>query len=136
MDLKANCIWKEGFKADIDNGRGHNVKIDLPEHQGGTNSAPTALELTVMSFAGCVVTIFALLAKKMQVDFKSLLCEVSAQKPDGAGTVTNCDIMVKINSEANDEKIKLCLDKTVKICPVGVIFERAGITVKANLERV
>jgi len=136
MQMKSTCTWKEGFKADIDNGRGHSVSIDLPEDKGGANSAPMALELTVMSLAGCIVTIFALLAKKMRIEFSALSCEIIAERPQGAATITACTAKVKINSPADDDALKLCLEKTEKLCPVGVIFEKASISVKAEIERV
>lgn len=136
MQLKSNCVWQEGFKAEIDNGRGHSVSIDLPENKGGTNSAAMALELMVMSFAGCIVTIFALLAKKMQIEFNKLSCEVSAERPDDAATITECHAIVKISSASDETKLIQCLKKTEKICPVGVIFDKAGIVIKIILERI
>jgi putative redox protein len=133
MNLKSTCVWKENFKADIDNQRGHTVAIDLPEDKGGNNSAAMALELTVMSLAGCIVTIFTLLAKKMKIDFSALSCDIDAEKPEGTPSIAQCNAKVKIKSASEPEKIKLCLEKAVKICPVGVIFEKAGIKVTYTL---
>lgn len=136
MNLKAKCVWQEGFKSCIDNTRGHSVNIDLPENKGGNDSGPMALELTVMSLGGCIVTIFALLARKMKIDFTSLSCEVQALIPDKSPTITKCDAKVKIKSDADTEKIELCIEKTKKICPVGVIFENANIEVETTLEKL
>ncbi len=46
----------------VDDGRAHSVCLDLPPELG-TDMGPTALELGVMSYAGCFATIFALMAK-------------------------------------------------------------------------
>jgi uncharacterized OsmC-like protein len=47
---------------------------------------PTALELGVMSFAGCFATIFSLTAKKMRIPLKDLEVELGAQKSEETGT--------------------------------------------------
>ena len=53
----------------LDDGRGHETICDLPSDE---NIGPTALELSVMSFAGCIVTIFKIIAEKRRVKFDSL----------------------------------------------------------------
>jgi len=53
----------EEFRISVDNGRFHCVCLDLPPELG-TDKGPTALELGVMSFAGCISQIFYLMSKK------------------------------------------------------------------------
>ncbi|MDK2463414.1 MAG: osmotically inducible protein C, partial [Candidatus Korarchaeota archaeon] len=61
--MRARSKLVEGFRSVIDDGRGHSVVTDLPKDMGGTDTAPTALELAVMALAGCITTIFAMVAK-------------------------------------------------------------------------
>ena len=64
IDSKAKVI--EDFRIAIDDGRAHTVCVDLPSEME-TDRGPTAFELGVMSFAGCVATIFVLMAKKARL---------------------------------------------------------------------
>ena len=59
--MKSRAKWVENSKNYVDDGRGHGTVLDLPS---GDDTGPTALELSVMSYAGCIVTIFKLVAEK------------------------------------------------------------------------
>jgi uncharacterized OsmC-like protein len=49
---------------------------------------PTALELGVMSYAGCFTTIFAFTAKRMRIPLKDLEVKLEAVESDEAETIT------------------------------------------------
>lgn len=123
--MKATTNWIKGFESVIDDNNGHSYTIDLPEKAGGENLGATALDMCVMSLSGCVVTIFALIAKKMRFEFSELKVDVDAQK--GSKTIENSDVTLYIKSDASDSKIEQCLDMTMKTCPVGVLFDQAGV---------
>ncbi|MEM2911654.1 MAG: hypothetical protein QW146_04030 [Candidatus Bathyarchaeia archaeon] len=52
-------------------GRAHSECLDLPPELG-TGMEPITLKLCIMSYAGCLATIFALMAKKMRVPLKDM----------------------------------------------------------------
>ncbi|MHA1367288.1 MAG: OsmC family protein [Candidatus Heimdallarchaeota archaeon] len=58
----------KNFQGVVDNGRTHTVVVDLPKNIEGEDLGPTALELAVMAYSGCIGTIFAKIAKKMRLD--------------------------------------------------------------------
>ncbi len=127
--MKSTAIWTKDYQSVIDNGRNHSLVIDLPEAKGGENAGPTALELTVMGLAGCINTIFALMAEKMRIKFSALKIEIYAEQEQGASTITDVDCVLFITSDAPEEKIERCLEQTIKVCPVGNIFQQAGIEI-------
>jgi uncharacterized OsmC-like protein len=131
MQAKAELI--NGFKSKINNGRGHEVIADLPESLKGTDQGATALELTVMSLAGCISTIFAMVAGNSGVQFANLEVEVTADKPKDQKTIVSASAKVKIKSDAPQAKLERILEKTMGICPVGLIFEKAGINIETEL---
>jgi|Deesub1362B_J571_1020462.scaffolds.fasta_scaffold35761_2 putative redox protein len=136
MLLKARAIIFEGFKAAIDNGRTHSLVTDLPPNLGGEDRGPTALELAVMGLAGCVTTIYALTARKMKLNVEYIEAEVEAEKPDTEPTITKAKAVVKIKSPEPQEKLEKAFKTTLKICPVGIIFEKAGIEIDWKLLRI
>ncbi len=99
----------------------------------GTDRGPTALELGVMSFAGCVATIFVLMAKKTRVEISGLEINMKAEKPEGAKTVTKADYEVVAKSSESEDKLRRVFDLTRANCPVGLLFEQAGVEVSYRL---
>jgi len=123
----------EDFRIDVDDGRAHGVCLDL-QPDLGTDMGPSALELCVMSYAGCVATIFALVAKNGQVTVQGLEVSVEAVKPVEDGTITeiSCDVSAKTNAPEN--KVQRIFNSTIKTCPVGRIFDKAGIKTNCKLK--
>ncbi|HKM76050.1 MAG TPA: OsmC family protein [Candidatus Bathyarchaeia archaeon] len=125
--MKANAVWVEGYKSIVDNGRGHTVTVDLTLDQGGKDAGPTALELAVMALAGCATTIFKIIATKRKFNYESLQIELNAEKPKDASTVTEVKGHVEIITAGTEQEVRTILKSTFSTCPVGVIFEKAGI---------
>jgi uncharacterized OsmC-like protein len=67
--MKSTVKWIQNLQSVVDNGRGHQVLIDMPEAKNGDNQGATALELATMSLAGCVATIFSVVAVKMRIKY-------------------------------------------------------------------
>lgn len=131
--MKSTVTWKKNFQFVIDDHRGHQVAIDLPESSNGDNQGPTALELAAMGLSGCIGTIFATVAVKMRIQYTQMEVELDAVKEGGAPTITKADYIFRIKTEEPLEKIEKCLQYTMKTCPVGVIFEQAGIPVNGKI---
>ncbi len=134
--MKATTVWKEGMSSVMSNNRGHEIRIDLPEAKGGKDLGATAIEVCLMSYTGCATTIFNMIAQKMRIHIDALTVDATAHnKSEGFG-FTDVEIVVKLSSDASDEKIQKCLEQTLKTCPVGVIFHQAGINTSYTVERI
>ena len=127
--MKSKSIWTQQFQSVVNNGRNHSVVIDLPEEKGGSNNGATALELCVMSFSGCLGTIFAMVANKMRINIEKLEVDVNAEQKNNAPTVTDIFYTLSVKSDADAEKIEKCLELTENTCPVGVLFKQAGVNI-------
>jgi len=132
--MKSKSLWTRQFQSVADNGRNHSLVIDLPEAKGGINSGPTALELCVMSFSGCVGTIFAMVAEKMRLSFSKMEVDVNAEQKNDAPTITNIHFILSIQTTHEKEKIEKCLEHTLKTCPVGVLFKQAGVEITNEIK--
>jgi len=131
--MKSTSLWTRQFQSVVDNGRNHSFVIDLPDSKGGINSGPTALELCVMSFSGCVGTIFAMVAQKMHITFEKMEVDVDAQQKDGAATITDVHFTLKIKTIFDTGKVEKCIEHTMNTCPVGVLFRQAGVNITHNI---
>ncbi|MEM1539474.1 MAG: OsmC family protein [Candidatus Bathyarchaeia archaeon] len=132
--LHSSAKLVKDFRIAVDNGRFHSVCVDLPPELG-TDKGPTALELCVMSYAGCFATIFALMAKKTRVVLKDLEVELEAIKSDEVGTVTEASFNITVKTDASEEMVQRLFKLTVENCPVGKLFERANVKISYNLKK-
>jgi uncharacterized OsmC-like protein len=125
------------YRIDVDDGRGHAICLDLEESSGGTNMGPSALELALMSLAGCYATIFMLTANKMRMAIKDLEVKTEAIKSERVGTITEARLEVRVKTDAPKDRMDRLHVLTVKGCPVGKLFEKAGVktTYNVNIEK-
>jgi putative redox protein len=122
-------VWKGGFETLLEDDRGHTVTVDLPADEGGRNAGTSALELGVLSLAGCISTIFALVARKRRLSFTGLTVSLTADRPAGAPTIQRVHGRLEVETKASKEEVETVLRLTLKTCPVGVLFEQAHIPV-------
>lgn len=132
--MKSNSTLHKGtYQSIVDNGRHHSVVTDLSPDEGGKDFGPSALEMTVMSLAGCISTIWAIIAANSKVAYRDITVDVDAEKPDGEKTITTAKAVVTVHSDDDQNKLERCLDKTMKTCPVGLLFEKAGVEIETEL---
>lgn len=130
--LYANAKMVKDLRIAVDDGRTHSVCLDLPPELG-TDMGPTALELGVMSYAGCLATIFILTAKKMRIQLKDLEVKMEAVKSEEEGTITEASFDVLVKADVPEDRIQRILKLTLKNCPVGKLFEKAGVKASYSL---
>lgn len=132
--LNTTAKLVKNYRIDVDDGRAHAICLDLEEDSGGTNMGPSALELALMSFAGCYATIFMLTANKMRCTIKDLEIKGEAVKTEAAGTITEAKFEVAIETEMPKDRVDRLYELTVKGCPVGKLFEKAGVKITYNIK--
>lgn len=132
--LYGNARLVKDFRIDVDDGRSHAVCLDLPRDDDGTDMGTSALELALMSFAGCYATIFALTAKKMRIALKDLEIKTQAIKTAEAGTITETNFEITVSADVREDRIQRIHELTKQSCPVGKIFDKAGVKTTYKLE--
>ena len=130
--MKARSTWISKYRSVLDNGRGHSVVVDLPPSDGGEDTGATALELAVMALAGCVTTIFKKVAEKRKLEYAGLEVEIEAEK--GEKTIERCRARLTIKTNASKEEVEKTLRLTENICPVGILFEQAGVKTEWEIQ--
>ncbi|MEF8796349.1 MAG: OsmC family protein [Salinivenus sp.] len=119
------------FQSVVDNGRQHGLVLDLPPGQDGEDLGPTALELTGMSLAGCISTIWAKVAENSGVSYRKIEVEMTLEKGDT--TISDSEALVRVDSNEDLDKLERILEKTMHVCPVGHLFEQAGVDTDTTL---
>ena len=94
---------------------------------------PTALALAVMSFAGCYASIFALTARKMRIQLKDLEVRIEAVKSEEMGTISSAHLDINVKTDAPNDRVERLHQLTLRNCPVGKLFEKAGVKTEYRL---
>ncbi len=133
--LYARARIIHNFEIALDNGRSHGQIVDQPS-ETSQGLGPTPLELCVMSHAGCYATICALTAKKMRLPLKGCDVKVEAVKSPETGTISEESFDIIFRVDAPEDRVQRLHELTLKNCPVGILFEKAGVEISYNLKTV
>jgi uncharacterized OsmC-like protein len=121
--IKAKATWTQNVCSKVDNQRTHSVVCDLPAGAGGTDSGPTALELSLMALADCGVTIFADVCKKSNIELNKVEVTVEADKSPDSPVISGVTMKVNVSSKARKELVDAAWRRTEANCPVLFIFK-------------
>ncbi len=124
--IYANAKLIEGLQILLDDNESHSYVVDLAPDLG-TGLGSSSLELCVMTHAGCYATIFLLTAKKMRLVIKGLKVKLEAVKSDETGTISEETFDISIKTNAPQDRIDRAHKLTLETCPVGILFEKAGV---------
>jgi uncharacterized OsmC-like protein len=108
--------------------------LDQPPDDGD-DMGPTALALSVMSFAGCYASIFALTARKMRIQLEDLDVKIEAVKSEEIGTISSASLDIMVKTSASDDRLERLHQLTLRNCPVGKLFEKAGVKTEYRIHR-
>lgn len=131
--LHARARIIQGYELAIDNGRSHCSIADQPT-ETSPGLGPTPLEMCVMSHAGCYATIAALTAEKMRLALKGCDVKVEAVKSPEVGTITEETFDITFKIDAPEDRVQRLHELTLKNCPVGILFEKAGVKITYKLK--
>lgn len=123
----------QDYELILDNGRSQCTVSDQPS-ETSPGLGPTPFELCLMSHAGCYATICVMTAEKMRLPLKGCDVKIDAVKSPETGTVSEetFDITLKLN--APEDRVQRLHDVTLKTCPVGILFEKAGVKITYSLK--
>jgi uncharacterized OsmC-like protein len=86
-----------------------------------------------MSHAGCYATIFVLTANKMRFSLKDLEVKVEAVKSEEEDTVIEEKFEIAVKTDAPEHRIQRIHKLTLQNCPVGRLFEKAGVKISYSI---
>jgi uncharacterized OsmC-like protein len=88
-----------------------------------------------MALSGCISTIWAVVAKNSKLSYRKVEVVIDAHMPDDAPTITGAKAVVTVDSDEAEDKLQRVLDKTMQACPVGRLYEKAGVEIATQLVR-
>ncbi len=130
--MKAVSKWIKGKQSVITNERGHSAVTDLPKAKNGKDSSYTALEMTLMSLASCITTIYSVISENKNSELYDMEVEIEAEQDKE--TINSVNMIVDILTSSSREQATRIFEQTLQACPVGILFKRAGIDIDYSLQ--
>ena len=65
-------------------------------------------------------------AQKMRVTLKDLEVKTEGTKTEEAGTIAEVSFEIMVKTDAREDRVQRIHELTLKDCPVGKIFDKAG----------
>ncbi len=131
--VKITVEWLKNTLAIADNSRGHSIVMDEPPDHGGEDKGPTPFEVPFMGLAGCIIILYAVIAKRSGIKLTRLMGVVEAEKPAGSPEVTKVILRLKVSGKASKKLLETVWRKVKAECPVHHIFHKS-IPIKSALE--
>jgi putative redox protein len=122
----------EGYAHDVDLDGSHDLRVDEPVHQGGTDTGPRPTELLGASLAGCIAITIEMYAGRKGWDLGAV--EVSVEVGYEGPVPTHFEVGVKLPGELDEEQRRRLLVVATK-CPVHkVLAGEAHVSVTEHME--
>jgi putative redox protein len=116
----------EDYHFQLQNERGHTIELDSRAEYGGSDLAPSPMELLLMGVAGCSAIDIISILKKQRQEIVSYNAEVEGDRiPVGdAKPFKNIHLKIFLEGNINPEKAKKAADLSFdKYCSVSKTLE-------------
>ncbi len=115
MKANAQRLGDEGFKHTVTVGR-HEVTVDEPEDNGGTDGGPNPQEMLAVSLASCTAIMIEMYAKRKGWNIGDVGVDVDYE-PAQRGSPTKFTMEVQLPKELPEEQREKLMQIAAK-CPV------------------
>jgi putative redox protein len=104
--------------------RGHTVVTDQPERGGGTDTAPTPLDLLPVALGSCIMLYAQQFCATRQIPDEALRVEVRWETASAPRRISRFDVRVILPDDLSDEQ-RAAVERAVLACPVHNTLARA-----------
>lgn len=120
--------WKEDMSFEGETPNGHKVLMDTIKEHGGSDSAPTPMQLVLLALGGCTGMDVIAILKKMKDLPDEFFMEIEAERSQEHPKIykkTNIKYIFKGN--VKEENVKKAIDLSQnKYCSVSAILKGVG----------
>lgn len=127
--MQAFATWKGRREFLLEDGLAHSVTVDLPLAEGGRSAGPSPLDLSLLSLAGSIASMFVTVAEKRRVVCYGLTLALEADPPPGSASLPQVRGTLRVRTRAALADVTSVLQTALRGNPAVVIFERAGIPI-------
>jgi uncharacterized OsmC-like protein len=127
--MHASATWRQGCEVVVEDDHGHHLSLDLPADEGGRSSGPSAVELPLLALAGSLATAFAQTARRRGLPLEGVTLALEAERRLRAPAIDRIHGVLRARTRAPTPEVEAVFASALKSCPVGDLFERAGVPI-------
>ena len=118
----------------VSNNRESAIVVDQKVQSGGLNQGPTPFELLGMALSGCIGVTYIAIARNSKVEISDLEVTIETFSREGEKIFSSIKAIVSVQGNAPIARLQRILEKTMEVCPVGAVYEKAGVEITATLD--
>ena len=137
MNQSMTTIWDGGLRFVHTSATGHELVTDVPVENGGTNTAPTPLELVLLGLIGCTGVDVTAILTKMKEPLEGLEVSADFERAEKQPRVyTRIHLYYKFRGKLDDKKVQRAIKLSeTKYCSVSaMVGQTAKITHEYTIE--
>jgi len=132
--MQAVATWRRGHEILLQDGRAHQVVVDLPPEGGGSSAGTTALELSLLSLAGSLASTFVTLARKHRQDFSGLTLALEGDPfPTDSTSPREIRGTLRVRSRVDRAEIEGTFRTALESCPAARLFRDGHVAVNVEV---
>lgn len=109
--MKYSATWTDGMRFVYQSATGHALVTDAPEAGGGTDSAPTPMELLILGLIGCTGVDVASILTKMKEPLEGLTVTAETERADEHPKVyTKIHLIYHVKGSVNVKKLERAIN--------------------------
>ncbi|MTI13171.1 OsmC family protein [Sansalvadorimonas verongulae] len=135
--MKAQVKWVDGMRFAGTSGSGHSVMMDTSSQHGGSDSAPSPMEMVLMAVGGCSSVDVVSMLKKARQDVIDCEVKLESERVDTVPAIFSKIHLhfVVTGRDLKDAQVKRAVELSAdKYCSVSIMLGKGGVEVTHSYE--
>lgn len=137
--MKAHVKWVDGMRFAGMSGSGHSIMMDTSSKHGGSDSAPSPMEMILMAVGGCSSVDVVSMLKKARQDVIDCEVQLESERVDAVPAIFNKIHLhfVVTGRDLKEAQVKRAVELSAdKYCSASIMLGKAGVEITHDYEIV
>ncbi|CAM3577018.1 OsmC family protein [Parendozoicomonas haliclonae] len=135
--MKAQVKWVDGMRFAGRSASGHSIMMDTTAKIGGTESAPSPMEMILLAVGGCSSVDVISILKKARQDVIDCVVDLEAERVDAVPAVFSKIHLhfVVTGRDLKETHVKRAVEMSAdKYCSASIMLGKAGVEITHDYE--
>ena len=137
--MKAQVKWVDGMRFAGMSGSGHSIMMDTSSKHGGSDSAPSPMEMILMAVGGCSSVDVVSMLKKARQDVIDCEVQLESERVDAVPAIFSKIHLhfVVTGRDLKEAQVKRAVELSAdKYCSASIMLGKAGVEITHDYEIV
>ena len=135
--MKAQVKWVDGMRFAGMSGSGHSIMMDTSSKHGGSESAPSPMEMILMAVGGCSSVDVVSMLKKARQDVIGCEVQLDSERVDAVPAIFSKIHLhfVVTGRDLKEAQVKRAVELSAdKYCSASIMLGKAGVEITHDYE--